>query len=87
MLLGVYNFILASNYCPVSALRFFFFRGIINKWKIIISQKVNNKYNICIQMRKYEVYVFNRKNGYKLLICRAALYIELWEKQQELIIV
>lgn len=72
MLLGVYNFILASNYCPVSALRFFYFRGIINKWKIIISQKANNKYNICIQMRKYEVNILNRNNSFRLRICRAA---------------
>lgn len=76
MLLLIYNFILALNYCPVLALKFFFLGGIINQWEIIISHKVKSKY-ICMQMRKYEVNIFNRNNDFRLFICSAALYIKL----------
>lgn len=77
MLLGIYDFIFALNYCPASARRFFSLRGIINQWKIIISEKVKSKYNICIQMRKYEVNIFNRNNDFMLLMCSAALYMKV----------
>ena len=54
LFIGIYNFILALNYCSISALILFFLRGIVNQWKLFLSEG-KNKYNICIHMRKYEI--------------------------------